>query len=326
MIRRRQQEDNMAFLDIICCGFGAIVLLMMLVKTGSPAQETALEQSPIDKSAQVRELQQQLFAIRGEISDYQRQLNARQEQLSKWRQRIAILKIEEQQLALQFASTNNAAAEQEAEKTELKVALQRLNDIMKRLQRSQQNNYIGGVPVDSEYIIFIIDTSGSMVTVAWQRMLREVENILKIYPRVKGIQVMNDMGQFMFESYRNKWIPDSPKRRKLIRSTLQNWHPFSNSSPVEGITAAIKTYYAPNRKISLYVLGDDFNGNINGVLKTVAKLNKKTSSGESLVRIHTIGFPVQYSQTKSINTHYSALMRQLAENNNGAFVGLNSNR
>jgi hypothetical protein len=36
---------------------------------------------------------------------------------------------------------------------------------------------------------------------------------------------------------------------------------LSNSSPVEGIQAAIRTFYAPDKKISLFVLGDEFSGN-----------------------------------------------------------------
>jgi hypothetical protein len=36
---------------------------------------------------------------------------------------------------------------------------------------------------------------------------------------------------------------------------------FSNSSPVEGIEAAIRAFAAPDRKVSLYVLGDEFTGN-----------------------------------------------------------------
>ena len=36
--------------------------------------------------------------------------------------------------------------------------------------------------------------------------------------------------------------PDSPQMRETIVNTLENWAPFSNSSPVEGIEAAIRTF------------------------------------------------------------------------------------
>jgi hypothetical protein len=49
-------------------------------------------------------------------------------------------------------------------------------------------------PDDSEYIIFIIDTSGSMFNHVWPMMLEKVEETLNLYPKVKGFQVMNDEG------------------------------------------------------------------------------------------------------------------------------------
>ena len=39
--------------------------------------------------------------------------------------------------------------------------------------------------------------------------MQELEATLSIYPEVKGIQVMNDMGNYMFSRYRGQWIPDT---------------------------------------------------------------------------------------------------------------------
>ena len=37
MIRRRGIEEfSVSFLDVICCGFGAVILLLMLTKTLEP--------------------------------------------------------------------------------------------------------------------------------------------------------------------------------------------------------------------------------------------------------------------------------------------------
>jgi hypothetical protein len=41
-----------------------------------------------------------------------------------------------------------------------------------------------------------------MFSYAWQRMLGEMEATLNIYPNVKGIQVMNDMGNYLFSPLR----------------------------------------------------------------------------------------------------------------------------
>ena len=101
---------------------------------------------------------------------------------------------------------------------------------------------------------------------------------------------------------------------------------FSNSSPVEGIAAAIKRFYSPDKKISLYVFGDDFSrGSIQDVVDTVAIVNRSNQhSGK--VRIHAVGFPVLFTQegAGSNIARFSALMRRLAEDNYGSFVGLSS--
>jgi hypothetical protein len=194
-----------------------------------------------------------------------------------------------------------------------------------RIQKKSKKDAIGGIPVDSEYIVFIIDTSGSMSNFAWTKVKREMINILNIYPQVKGIQVMNDMGDYMFSSFNKKWIPDTPARRKAILNRLATWAPFSNSSPVEGIQKAIRQFYTSKNKISLYVFGDDFTGgSIGQVLKATDKINKIQGT-DRLVRIHTVGFPVHFKVeggNLQTATRFSALMRELSYDNNGTFIGL----
>jgi hypothetical protein len=193
-------------------------------------------------------------------------------------------------------------------------------------RRPESDSNIGGVPVDSEYIIFIIDTSGSMFNNAWALVIRKISETLKIYPKVKGIQVMNDMGDYMFSNYAGRWIPDTPSRRKAILKRLRTWNPFSNSSPVEGITQAIRTFYAPDKKISLYVFGDEFSGpSIDAVVKQVDTINKADAKGNRLVRIHGVGFPVQLTRAphmQGTGIRFAALMRILSAQNGGTFVAL----
>jgi hypothetical protein len=164
---------------------------------------------------------------------------------------------------------------------QLAIARQSLTAEMKRLLAGLEvrNNLIGGIPVDSEYIIFVIDTSGSMFSYAWERMMAEIDATLNIYPNVKGIQIMNDMGNYMFSRYRGEWIPDTDGRRRVIMQNLRNWNVFSNSSPVEGITAAIRTFYDPDKKISIYVFGDEFTGqSIAEVVDTVDRINREAAT------------------------------------------------
>lgn len=328
--RRQVEIFNLSFLDVVSCGFGAIILLLIIVRFSEP---TVIEKLSVDLTGQVLRLEEELFDIRGETVILNRDLTEKQEQLSINRKRLARLRGSLSTIKGEFASAHAEASTQAIIQEQLQSAQQSLSEEMRRLQQGalskpEVNNRIGGVPVDSEYIIFIIDTSGSMSQYAWSHVLKKVSEVLSVYPKVKGIQVMNDMGQYMFTSYSGRWIPDTPARRRAINQRLVSWQPFSNSSPVEGIEAAIKRFYARNKRISLYIFGDDFSqGSIENVVNTVARLNRADASGKHRVRIHAIGFPVLFTAGGgNMNVvRFAALMRKLAEDNDGTFVGLNSN-
>jgi Skp family chaperone for outer membrane proteins len=334
MRRKNRETDSftVSFLDVASCGFGAMIILLMITKSQAPI---TLEFSEVTPEATVSELQEELFAIRGETRILNRELNAKQEQLSALEERIARLRRDLNDVRGRYEATAQLSEENSEEYGQLAIARQSLTEEMQRLLANTvapENNAIGGVPVDSEYIIFVIDTSGSMFNnPSWGKMLGVIDDTLNVYPEVKGIQVMNDMGDYMFDSYRGDWIPDTPGRRTQILNTLRSWNPYSNSSPVEGVTRAINTFYSPDRKISIYVLGDDFQpgGSIEEVLNTIDRINVEDADGNRLVRIHGIGFPTIFAGPQRFQQsvyRYSTLMREMTQRNGGTFVGLNDFR
>ncbi len=327
--RRGVEQVSLSFLDCICCGFGAIILLLVLAKTAEPMR---LEQTQEDLSGLVAQLQETLFEIRGETEILNRTLVSKQEQLSQIKDKIARLNRLMETIKSEFDVAGpqpDAVAKLE---NQLKRAQQELNEAQARMsfRRAVSDTTVGGIPIDSEYVIFVIDTSGSMYNYAWQLLLDKVIETLEVYPEVKGIQVMNDMGQYMFSRYSGTWIPDSPGRRRAIVERMRTWNAFSNSSPVEGINKAIRTFYQPDKKISVYVFGDDFSGgSVEQVLATIDTINKETKEGERMVRIHAVGFPVHFlappNMQRSVE-RFANLMRLMTERNGGTFVGLNSHR
>ena len=326
--RQRRSVDifNLSFLDVVSCGFGAIILLLVIVKIAEPQ---VIEKLAVDLSGLVQRLQAELHHLRGEAETISHELMSSEEQLSESRQNLARLRGDLSFIRGQFAAGKRELDAQLRIENQLESAQQSLSEEMRRLLGSgyrRADSAIGGIPVDSEYIIFIIDTSGSMQKGAWPRVLQKVREVLAIYPQVKGIQVMNDMGDYLFSQYKGRWIQDTPARRKAILKRLAGWQPFSNSSPVEGVEAAIRRFYAKDKRISLYVFGDDFSrGSIQQVVDTVESLNRADSRGQRRVRIHAVGFPVLFAQGGlPVNSvRFAALMRKLAEDNNGSFVGLN---
>ena len=328
MIKRRGIEEfSISFLDVICCGFGAVILLLMLTR---PLEPILLENSEVDLSERIKAREQALFEIRGEIRELLASDNA-----SATNRLAAIEAIKELERQLEDTlgkaiSLGEAEREIDEQTAELASAKQTLTDEMQRLlglDFKRDSGLVGGIAVDSEYIIFVIDTSGSMQSAAWNQVVRKVDETLSIYPRVKGIQVMNDMGDYMFPQYRGTWLEDGAGVRNRIIQTLSGWAPFSNSSPVEGIREAIDTYYDPSKNISIYVFGDDYTGDsVEEVVDAVDQINIADEMGRRRVRIHAVGFPVYLDQPNARIYRFAALMRELAYRNDGTFVGLTEYR
>jgi hypothetical protein len=316
---------SLSFLDAITCGFGAVILLLVLIKIYEPL---AIERSKVEMDALLARLQQELFEIRGQTTVLNRQMVTVDEQLSDSRDLLARLRGDLSAIRGRYEASKDNAEVETDEQGELVAARQRLTEEMQRLLANyrppEKNTTVGGVPVDSEYIVFVIDTSGSMFQGPWRLVMRKVQEALQVYPRVKGIQVLNDEGKYMFNTFAGRWIPDSPAARRNIVSTLANWNPYSDSSPVEGITEAINTFYEPGKPMSIYVFGDDFpRGQVEAVARYIERVNKADQFGNRLVRIHGVGFPTQLAGGQMRNAvRFANLMRTLCERNGGTFVAL----
>jgi hypothetical protein len=185
-----------------------------------------------------------------------------------------------------------------------------------------------GVALDSEYVIFSIDTSGSMRRYEWDRVLELVEATLDAHAPVAGFQVLNDEGRSLLLSYTGEWMPDTPQVRQQALATLADWDAFSNSSPRNGIHSAIEQYGDPARNIALYVLGDDLPsgaGTVDAIVREIDARNRD-ATGNLLVRINAVAFPVWHDATGAPGTggDFANLMLAVTQRNGGSFVALTS--
>ena len=322
--RRSVEVFSLSFLDCICCGFGAIILLLVLTDYARPAK---IEESRANLHSQIRDLQRQLQVIRGESDDLERQLQGRIELLQRERQSLQHLSGDLESMQGRYNASRQDAAVTNTMETELVSAREKLTAEMLRVLQKQPNRpateAIAGIPIDSEYIIFVIDTSSSMTSNHWDVNLAIIDEILGIYPHVKGLQVMNDQGTYMFNGTRGRWLEDTPEQRQAIRTAARHWHAFSQSNPVPGMEEAIRSYWSLEKRVSVFVLGDEFTGDsIQAALDSIGRLNKPDANGRRPIRIHAIGFPEGPGMSPFTNIRFSALMRLVTGQNNGTFVGL----
>ena len=324
--RRNIEAFSLSFLDCICCGFGAIVLLLVLSKIYDPNNLNVQAES-IELSQSLKE---QLEEIQNESSFVDQNYREAKLNTVNLLQELEVLNKELNNVRGEYAISLSKPIELDDNEKDLEEAKQKLSDEIKKMQpdfRRATNEAIGGIPVDSEYIIFVIDTSGSMQS-KWDWAERKLSEVLDVYPTVKGLQIMNDNGRFMFQQYGKTWLPDTPQLRQSIKNTMRQWAPFSDSDPSDGISYAIQSFWAPDKKISIYVFGDEFQGNsMQAVLNDIDRINIEDENGDRLVRIHAVGFPYSFggSRIPQSSQRFAGLMRLLCERNGGTFVALTNN-
>jgi hypothetical protein len=325
MRREREFEVfSLSFLDCICCGFGAIILLIVISDFRQPV---TLEASRRELEGQVRELTRQLDDIRGETDLLDRELQGRIDRLKRERERVGRLAGDLTRLRSQFAASRSESSSTNALEGQLVAARRSLSSEIERIMKQRRSHpslqAVGGIPVDSEYVIFLIDTSSSMTDNHWDVATRVLQEVLDIYPHLKGIQILSDRGKPMFSGTLGKWLDDTPAVRKDMVARMKSWRVYSESNPVDGIRDTIRTYRAADRRISLYVLGDEFTGDsMQQALESVADANRPDASGNRPVRIHAVGFPEAPGFPPFTSIRFSALMRLMCEQNGGTFVGL----
>lgn len=303
---------SLSFLDVISCGFGAVVMLILISKTdiepsvAGSDDVSALLSSLVSLQTSVSEIEQ---ALRNDLASL--------DELSGQKASItADSKSIEAELAM-LASNQTAMADNIEGLSLVEEKLKQASLTNARKPTDKRDIEVGGIPVDSDYVVFIVDTSGSMKSI-WGNVTNEIVNVLNIHPEVKGFQILNDMGKSLISSYEGRWIPDTPARRKAVITLLGKWNALSNSSPVEGLTVALRKYAKPNITTSLYVFGDEYSGgSYDPIIEKVTAQNKVLSSGKRLAKIHAVGFISNGSTDR-----FSVLMREMTKRNEGTFIAL----
>ncbi len=302
---------SLSFLDVISCGFGAVILLVLISNTSNnTSTSSSIEVESL--LGQVISLKNQINGLAGEIDRQKKQNDA---QLT-----------EHGRLGRAAESLAQSLSTKETEENSLTGDLKGLSLVQSTLQqvsiapatnKTTRDEEVGGIPVDSDYVVFVIDTSGSMLSI-WDRVTQEILHVLRIHPQVKGFQILNDQGTPLISSYSGHWIPDSPQLRSSVMKLFGSWRAASNSSPVEGIEAALKLYAKPGQSTAIYVFGDDYTGSsYDSVIAAITQMNRLQENGRRLAKIHGVGFLSKYTTGR-----FAILMREVTKRNGGTFLAL----
>lgn len=308
MKRSAPEEFNISFLDVICCGFGAVILLLLITIKVAPQ---LIEKSATSLQSQKREL----LKLGYDPQAAQAKKDEMENTDNDWTSKIQKIKQELQELR-----DDNEASMKDLKK----LAAENKIQTGRKRSRADQNpidNFVLGIPTDSEYVIFIIDTSNSVRNSAWRTISRTVNQALEIYPDIKGIQILSNNGTYFFDEKQDgEWENDLEKVKAQFKDRIESWSPVGSSNPNRAISIALNHFAKREKKISIYLFGDDVFGGVD-IDHTIKIVRIREKEIQQPIRIHTFAFPENPSVDKP--REYTVFMRELAFRLGGSFVGLN---
>lgn len=331
--KRESSDFGLSFLDCICCGFGAIILLFVLTM-GSASQMLRHLKDQLQLVAQRRlSRMEELDARDTEVS---RRAMVAREAVNEATSRAERLRAMLDSLSLDVAKLE---AGQKAMLVDLKDKKEEIASMQKELEvemKLPDINLPVGLPVECNYIAFVFDTSGSMRDTANDQInaqaIEKIQNVLDSYPEIKGVQFLDADGRFILPGTPGIWLDDRPATRQGALRVLATYPTFSNSNPVPGIFRAIRSLYQPDNpemRMAVFVFGDEFTGKAEPVLARLETINPRKEDGHRHVSINAVGFPtvLRYPLMGAhTGMKFANLMREVAYKHDGAFIAVRSAR
>jgi hypothetical protein len=336
MIRRRQvQVFSLSFLDCICCGFGAIILIFVL---SIDSREKEKMQALIEVQRALAEKAAALTKIDAAKIEVERN-NTRVTRLvtdAKLRNDSMQALIDELEKGLQREKRGQEALVVDIDELKKEIAARQKKPehdlVLKEVKPAPV-----GLPVGNNYIAFIVDTSGSMRDPnhggLWPIVIRTIQTTLDQYPSIDGIQLLDGDGRFLLPrrgSGTSGWAPDTPETRSSITRILRRYDQDTVSNPVPGIYNAMRFLYDKENdkmRMGIFVFGDEFNSSDSAdvVIRRLEDLNPADENGNRKVTINAVGFPTTIRYQFSMgNTglRFANLMRTVTYLHGGAFIAL----
>ena len=244
------------------CGFGAIVLILLISQFQT--NEVIIKDNNIPSIESLENDIKKSNAINYDLI-------STKEKLEKKLTNISNDLINKKQKLTNISSIATSKIEKNSELSELIKPIEEKNIKLPAKEA-------GGLNVDAEYVVFIIDNSGSMVEWGpWSSVIKEISNIIDAFPDLKGFQILNDQGAKMV-SGSSKWIIDSAANRKLIKTSIKKFTGISRSNPIPGLKIALNRYANGIDKVGIFIVGDDITlqtgERTETIYKDIQKLNR----------------------------------------------------
>lgn len=327
MKRKSPNVFGLSFLDVISCGFGAVVLFFMIINTASTRQteeRTKQLHSEVERlEEEVLEGRRHLVVLRNSLEEVERE---QVDTEGRSRRLIAMLRDRTEELA-EFEQETLAREEHVAA---LKADLESLEEEMKRLEaashgREDQGDalrtflgqgdrqYLTGLKVGGERIFILVDASASMLdqTVVnvvrrrhfpneekrrsekWQRAVRTVDWLTTQIPGSSQFQIhtFDVASRPLLEGTEGTWLRASaPEPLERAVKNLQRVVPAGGTSLHHAFAALRAMEPAPDN-IFLLTDGLPTQGASTPLRKTVSAEKRMDHFGDALEQL-PFGTPI----------------------------------
>lgn len=314
MKREKNNPFSMSFLDVMACGFGALVLILLLSNFNEGDSQNGTDSfSFLDALSEIVSIQDSSSDEISKNSSLEKDLLSAEKKLSELEKKL-------QETNLEMALLDDSLAKNKKKRSRITTATE-----------------AGGIRIDSDYVVFIVDTSGSMKLCGnWARVIKEFRILLDAFPQIKGFQIMKDNGDYIYPTGKT-WIEDNKFNRQQMISALARASNISYSNPISAIKSSLNLYADGISKVGIFVIGDELRI-IDGSrpaesFDEIESLNT-TLFGKKKARINAIGFLTGGEEAnKKYNPGYSCkiafeesnksffnFIRELTSRNDGTLV------
>ncbi|MFP7754472.1 VWA domain-containing protein [Thermodesulfobacteriota bacterium B35] len=288
MARRPLSPFNLAFLDIMFCGFGAVVLLVLVVNARMLSARRALHQ---DLRGEVERLEQEVGAARGVLvrlhdssDSIDRQIAAARDQSTALRAAIRAQERENAALVRRIRAGRDEVRRQEevlraleADRDRTRAGVGAARESGRHLRRFEgqgHRQYLTGLKLGGRRVLILVDTSASMLdrTVVnvirrrnmdaqarrnapkWLRLKKTVAWIVANLPQDArlGIYRFGEHAESLAGESSNTWVRVTDQERvNAIMARLDAILPGGGTSLENGIRAVAALEPGPDNIILL---------------------------------------------------------------------------
>lgn len=266
----RQRTTNifsLAFLDVMSCGFGAIILFFMIINADTVKRKEQVSQ---DLQGEVEKLEVEITEGRKYLVELKNSIEETQEIVDQTQglSRRVIEQIEQKRIELAELQNDTLAKTEHINK--LKAELKALEEANKRLEggateaESQgdrlihfagegQRQYITGLTIGGDHLVILVDSSASMLAdrivnvirnrvlpdrdkvraAKWQQVVRTVEWISSRIPRNSKFQIVtfNEQLRSLHADIKQPWLDgDNPEHLRTAINGMRNTIPGKGTS------------------------------------------------------------------------------------------------